>query len=526
MNDFPSYLLLSKLAEYLANAGLLSREDDLALTRGDDLSIHLVAHDVKHIQPGSNALFVNHYGRGQRAMRENESAVAAGARAICYEWMNEHPKAIPCLTITQPFRVLSAASALRFGFPARKLTNIGITGTNGKTTTTLMLTRILETAGVPNGLVGSLLRKICDRAKPPTMTTPNAPELQQLLFEMVQAGAQVAVIEVSSHGLIFERVADVPFEIGVITNILIDHTDLHATPEEYRNAKSRLFAALPQHGCALCPADDRLAREAASAAPCPVYQVGKGPGSDVRILRDGLQINARFAAAAGKEPTRLVYKLLQDARHTRTNAAFAAAAAFRLGIPADAIESGLAAFPSLPKRLHTVFRGLFTVVEDMMNPGGLDAAFEQLSRQKLTGPLVVVAAPRGLRGEVINRLSAEAIARGLDRLSISPRPRLVVTDARDVVDPGDIVRADEREAFLEGLGSWAERVGVFGRLDDALKWALDEVETCGTLLLLGAQSMLEAPALLRKLMREHELDDTGVWHGVDATKTAADAAGI
>src|SRR5262249_36110858 len=165
-----------------------------------------------------------------------------GAAAVASE--HPPPPGTPWLQVRDAREALALLSAAVLGDPARLLELIGVTGTNGKTTTTYLIDAALRAAGRKVGLLGTVQYRIGDRLTDATRTTPESSDLQALFREMVDAGCSHAVLEVSSHSLELERVAGLEFRVAVFTNLTRDHLDFHGDMESYFQAKRKLFAEL------------------------------------------------------------------------------------------------------------------------------------------------------------------------------------------------------------------------------------------------------------------------------------------
>ena len=188
-----------------------------------------VAHDSRDVTPGTLYACL----RGDRADGHDFAPAAVDAGAVAL--LVDHPLAdvgVPQLVVDDTRRRLGPLASAAAGFPSRSLTTIGVTGTNGKTTTAMMLATIFDAVGRSAGVVGTLSGP---------RTTPEAPELQRTLADFVEAGRSTAVLEVSSHALTLHRVDGTEFDAVAFTNFGHDHLDLHGTPEEYFRAKASLF---------------------------------------------------------------------------------------------------------------------------------------------------------------------------------------------------------------------------------------------------------------------------------------------
>ncbi len=220
--------------------------------RGADPEITLVTDDSRQVQPG--ALFVAISGESADGRRFIPEALARGAVAIAAEGdVRSHlgqadESALGLLSVPDARAALGWLSAAWHGFPSRHLVLIGVTGTDGKTTTVNLIYAILQAAGLKAGMISTVNAVIGDEMVDTGfhVTTPDAPAIQSYLARMVSAGLDYGVLEVTSHGLAQDRVAGCEFDIAVITNITHEHLDYHKTFDNYRAAKRRLFEMLSQ----------------------------------------------------------------------------------------------------------------------------------------------------------------------------------------------------------------------------------------------------------------------------------------
>ena len=220
-----------KLKELLAGLEILSANLDL------ETEVSGVSYDSRTVRPGD--LFVALSGYTVDGHRFIPQALAAGAAAVLCQTPPEGE--IPWVRVRDSRRALAVAGANFFGHPAKAMTMVGITGTNGKTTTTYLLKAILEARGETVGLIGTNQNMIGKEILPTERTTPESFELQMLLARMRDAGCTYVVMEVSSHALVLDRVYGVPYKVGVFTNLTQDHLDFHQTMEAYCDAKAVLF---------------------------------------------------------------------------------------------------------------------------------------------------------------------------------------------------------------------------------------------------------------------------------------------
>lgn len=218
--------------QLLDGAEILSQSGNPAVTG--------IAYDSRRIRPGS--VFVAMKGESSDGNRFIDQAIATGAVAIVTDSATETPRSgVAWAQVPHGRRALARLSANFYKRPAERISNIGITGTNGKSTTAFILESILQAAGHKTVLIGTIEYHVAGKILPAPHTTPEALELNQLLAEGVSHGVTESVMEVSSHALAQQRVFSIPFDVAVFTNLTRDHLDFHGTMEDYFRAKQILF---------------------------------------------------------------------------------------------------------------------------------------------------------------------------------------------------------------------------------------------------------------------------------------------
>ena len=261
-----------KLNELLRGLTVLSATADMELEISD------VSYDSRATKQGD--LFVAMTGFAVDGHTFIGKAAAAGAAAVLCEKVPEGVEGIPYVQVADSRRALAVVGANWFGHPADHMTMVGITGTNGKTTTTYLLKAILEQAlGAKVGLIGTNQNMIGEEVIPTDRTTPESFEVQRLFARMRDAGCTHVVMEVSSHALVLDRVYGVEYEVGVFTNLTQDHLDFHHTMEEYCDAKSILFRSC-RYG--VYNADDCWSERLMAGATCKTLSYGVNAAADLR----------------------------------------------------------------------------------------------------------------------------------------------------------------------------------------------------------------------------------------------------
>ena len=331
-----------KLWELLHSVPLTGETPEL------DMEINSISYDTRTLEPG--ALFAALPGARDDGARYIREALDRGAAAVlCRERPEEDG---PWLVTPDPRRALALLSANWFGRPAEGLTLVGVTGTNGKTTTAFLIKDMLETVlRTRVGLIGTVQNMVGDEVLPAGRTTPESYELQGLLRRMADGGCTHVVMEVSSHALVQHRVEGLEFSVGVFTNLTQDHLDFHGTMEAYRDAKGLLFR---QCAAAVLNLDDEAGRYYAETVPVPTFTY-----SECRDEADLTAKNLRlfpqrveFEAVTRDAISRV--RLPIPGGFTIYNALGVLACGLVLGLPLDGCAAALGAARGVKGRIEVV----------------------------------------------------------------------------------------------------------------------------------------------------------------------------
>lgn len=330
-----------------------------------DLTVTSMTDDSRTVSKGS--LFVAVKGERVDGHDFVENAKQAGAAAVVAQRSVE-TGSLPYVRVSDSRKALGWLGSRFHGDPSARLTMVGITGTNGKTTTTYLCRALLEGIGRRVGLIGTVAYQIGSETIPASHTTPGALELQQLLAKMAESGLDTAVMEVSSHALALDRTDGCEYDVAVFTNLTQDHLDFHSDMEDYFKAKLRLFTELA-HGHktgkrAIINLDDPYGARVRAACPVPVW--GYGLSSQAELKAEGVRLSPNgttFTAAtpAGSFPveSRLV------GEHNVYNLLGAIGVAVHAGATPTQVQEAVAGVTNVPGRFERVSAGQdFTVVVD------------------------------------------------------------------------------------------------------------------------------------------------------------------
>jgi UDP-N-acetylmuramoyl-L-alanyl-D-glutamate--2,6-diaminopimelate ligase len=379
--------------------------------------------DSRQVRDGD--LFVAIPGGSSDGHQYIPDAIRRGASAVVgLKPLQNLP--VPYVQVDDVRSALAALSAAFFGFPGRSLTVIGVTGTDGKTTTSNLIFEILKAAGLPAGMISTVSAQVGEQSIDTGfhVTTPEAPDVQRFLSEMVAAGLTHAVLEATSHGLEQKRVAHADFDVGVVTNITHEHLDYHGSQEAYRAAKARLLADLartptkPQGNprVAILNRDDSsydyLVSFVQGLQPA-VRRVEYGLHPDAQVRAEEIEqipSGLRFTAVVGSTRFPIATPLVGDFNVANCLAAIASTVP-GLGLDPKAAQGGIAALRGIPGRMEVIDMGqdFMAVVDFAHTPNALRRALETASGL-VPGRVIAVFGSAGLRDREKRRLMAETSA--------------------------------------------------------------------------------------------------------------------
>ena len=322
-----------------------------------DRDVESIAYDSRRVQ--KNTLFVALKGEKSDGHQFIAEAIDRGASGIVSEREEKHTRSTT-VVVEDSREALADLAAAFYQRPARRLKMAGVTGTNGKTTTTFLIKHICEKAGLRCGLIGTVRYEIGERILPAVRTTPESLEVQELLAQIVGAGCKAAAMEVSSHALAQERTRGLEWDVAVFTNLTQDHLDFHGTMENYFASKTKLFTGLPEQkskkkNVAIINADDHYGQLLINRIEkqTPVVTYGMGVHANFRASNYRMEFGGTSYQLDARGKSYLV-RVPLIGRFNVANSMAALAAANSLGVNLREAILSLAKSPQVPGRLESV----------------------------------------------------------------------------------------------------------------------------------------------------------------------------
>ena len=415
-----------------------------------DREVVSIQTDSRRVGPCD--IFVAYQGVSLDLHRFVPQAVRAGAVAVVAERPVRLPRGLTRVVVPSGRAAWALLSAAWHGFPSRRLTVVGVTGTDGKTTTSSLIGAILEAAGRRVGLITTVAARIGGRAVETGLhtTTPEPPEIQKILSQMVEDGTEVAVLETTSHALALDKVLGVDYDVAVVTNVTPEHLDFHGSFEAYLEAKAKLFDGLASSyrkpgvpKAAVLNRDDPSCERLSAGAVD--RRLDYGLARPARIRARELRLDGRgtrFVAVTPVGEVEVESRLL--GRFNVSNALAAIGAGLALGVPLEAAARGLRAFHGVPGRLEPIDVGQpFGVVIDFAHtPNSLRRLLE-LGRSLTQNGLSIVFGCAGERDATKRPLMGRIAAELADRVYLTAE------------DP----RGESLEAILAEVAAGARAAG-------------------------------------------------------------------
>ena len=458
---------LAQLADGLAGSTELERHGDL------HVAVTGISLSTARTQPGD--LYAALPGTRAHGADFAVRALAAGAVCVLTDptGLDRLPPGTPAVVVAEPRRVLGRLAATIYGDPASRLRVIGVTGTQGKTTTTRLLEQGLTASGVTSAVIGTVGTRIAGQDVETELTTPEAPDLHGLFAVMVEQGVDTCAMEVSSHALVLGRVDGVVFDVATFLNLGRDHLDFHTDLDDYFAAKASLFT--PDRAAAgLTNVDDEFGRRLLDVATISMSTYSsQGRDADWRAV--DVDLTPTGAAFTVQGPgVELVASIHLPGDFNVSNALAAIASAAMAGLDPRAVAEGISRVDGVPGRLEPVAQGQdYTVVVDYAHkPDALEAVLGTL-RPLTQGQVIVVIGAGGDRDTIKRPLMGEIGARLADVL--------IVTDDNPRTEDAATIRS----AVLDGTRAGRAEVLELGDRRVAIREAVRRARTGDVVLIAG-----------------------------------------
>jgi len=433
-----------------------------------NVNITGISYNSNDVKPGN--VFVCIIGGNVDGHDFAAQAIEKGAAAIVVQREGFDNLGVATIKVDNTRRSLALMAARYYDFPQKKLKLIGVTGTNGKTTTTYLIKSILENQGATVGLIGTNQNIIGRAIIPSVHTTPDSLELMQLFTRMIEAGVEYVVMEVSSHSLELERVAACEFDVAGFTNLTQDHLDFHGTMENYINAKAKLFTKAKK---SVINRDDGVSQTMIDISAGEVITYGINCESDVKAENLKLEEQGvEFDATYNGETSHVFLGI--PGEFSAYNALAAVAICVAAGFPLDAVTHALKFADGVKGRIEVVDTGLdFTVIIDYAHtPDGLDNVLRTI-RGFATGRIVTLFGCGGGRDKTKRPIMGQIAAELSDFCIVtSDNPRH--EEPRAIIDD-----------ILEGMKDIDCEYIVIENRFEAIEYALDNAQTGDIILLAG-----------------------------------------
>lgn len=453
----------------------------------EDLDIKAVHYHSGRVE--SNSLFVCVKGYQVDGHDYLQMAKENGAVVAVVETLQDVN--IPQILVEDSRLALAQLGAQFYDQPSSKFKLIGITATNGKTTTSFLMDSILEAHQLKTGLVGTVVVKVDDETEASVLTTPESLDLQYYFNRMVQKNVSHCTMEVSSSALELNRAACSDFDVVALNNISREHIDNHGSFESYYNFKAGLIRDVKSTATAVLNLDDPYSKQLIEQTQAKVMTYGvKDTSGDVSISDLDLSTGqAKFKVHINHpeyDVSTFDIALAIPGYHCVYNSLAAITIALSLNIPVEVIQKGIFNFKGIERRFECIFDYDYKIYDDhFANAGNIDVTLETLDLMTYKN-LQLVYAIRGNRGVTVNKENAETIVKWAKKIGLD---HVIATRSIDHVTWKDEVTDDELNVFLDIMKANHITVELFDQLPDAIDLALDQVNEDDVLLLAGCQGM-------------------------------------
>lgn len=490
-----------KITDLLKNVEIIDSKNTKA-----DLEIDMVYYNSRLVRPGG--LFVAIEGLEVDGHNYIEDAISKGAVAIVVTKDVDYD--LPTYKTDNNRKALSLIANNYYGNPSDELKIFGITASNGKTSTSMMLKSILEANKIEPGIIGTVMYKIGDTEIASKLTTPESLELQGIFRSMVNDGIGTCIMEVSSVGQEMYRVGGINFDIVCMNNITREHIDQHGTFEKYFEEKQKTIINASEEALAIINMEDEYASSLIPKTKARVITFSDR-SDQADVYASNIDISSGFGEfdinisdkILGKSASRKV-KLNVAGYQSIVNALSAASMALAYGIDLDVIVQGLAAYRGIERRFEQIYDDEFKILDDhFANIENINMTLQTLSKMDYKNAVILYAI-RGNRGVTVNGENVDTLLAWSDKLRIKS---FLATKSVDIVEDHDTVHPEEEAIFREKMDGNLDYT-LYENLEESIDVALDLVEEGDVLLLAGCQGMdFGGKIILEKISQRHPEKD-------------------
>ncbi|MFW6269578.1 MAG: Mur ligase family protein [Bacillota bacterium] len=464
--------------------------------------------DSRKVKKGN--IFVAIKGRKKDGNNYIKEAIKKGAAVVITDKKIKKNTSIPIIRVKDAREYLGKLAAGFYQHPSKQIKVIGVTGTNGKTTTTHLIYNLLNIKEKKCGLIGTVKVDTGKKTKKGNLTTPQAVILQQQLQEMGKQDLKYCSIEVSSHGVKLKRIKDVNFALKIGTNITSDHYDLHPNFSDYVLAKKEFLKTSNPLIPVLINGDDQyLTNFKKDISNLIIYGINNPSTIQAKNIRQKNNhtyfkyvLNKKLLNSSFKPgPCSFKIKMKLPGLHNIYNAIIAITIGLYYGLPVLDIKKFFRNYQGVWRRMQIIYNNKFKIIDDCAhNPGSYNAVFQTIKKMKYNN-LYIINAIRGNRGQKINRENAEVISKQLQQIKDY---KLFITNCRDTAGRLDKVKPTEEKKFLTVLNKKNILYEHYYYLRRCLQNVFTQIKKDDILLLLGAHPMDNAGNMALSLLKNIE----------------------
>ena len=460
----------------------------------DKLNINGLAYHSLKVKPGD--LFVCIKGYKTDGHNYLSDAVDRGAVAAIVEKIQLDIE-IPQFLVSNARHALAIVAGNFYNHPSRHMKMIGITATNGKTTTSFMIDNILQTYELKTGIVGTVLIRLGDEQIASDLTTPESLDLQYYLNRMKENNLSHVIMEISSSAIELNRIAGINYDIVAFNNISREHIDLHGSFENYLNLKSSLITNAKKGSWAVLNMDSAESAALTDKTEANVLTYGVN-NKNAMIICKNLDLTTgrgNFTVEIAKpfsvngdmyDIQEFDIKLAVPGYHSVYNAMVAISIALICKVPIEIIKNSFTTFKGVERRFEFIYEKDFKIIDDhFANTGNIDVTMETLDFMTYK-KLHLVYAIRGSRGPIVNSENAHAIVKWAKKLNLK---EIIATKSKKHTTDKDVVTDEEELVFTNIIKESGLSLKLFDELDDAISHTINTIEADDVILLAGCQGM-------------------------------------